>query len=621
MINILIIINKMNEIKQNSKTKEFIKNAIDTHGDKYEYSLVDYINCDTKVKIKCKIHGIFEQIPYNHVNKKAGCKTCANDKKSLETLNKRSTEFIEKATAIHGDKYDYSKVNYKDSKTKVDIKCNQCGNEFKQERNTHLSGDGGCKPCAIEKFKKNRTFTKEQFIEKAKETHGDKYDYSDVNYIDSQTKINIKCEIHGLFSQKPNNHIQGDGCKQCANILSSERQKKPVEQFIQEAQEVHRDKNGPLYKYDLVEYKTTHEDVKIECKIHGIFEQAPSSHLSGRGCEKCGIIKRALSQTFTQEEFIERGKEKHGDKYDYSQVKYINSQTKVIIKCNECGYIFEQIPNSHIQGSGCDKCAHRINHENQRLPEEEIIKRAIEVHGDVYDYSNIKYINSSKPIYIGCKICNNIFTQLYGNHINHKQGCPFCCGRFMDTDIFIEKAKIVHGEDFDYSKVEYNKSNIPVEIICNKTKKSFRQTPNNHLSGNGCPCCSTKRYSKKAIKYLEFIASYNNIEIKHQLNGGEYKIKQSRYSADGYCEKTNTVYEFHGTIYHGDPRFCNPNEYNYLGKNYGELYQKTLEREQFIKDSGYNLVVIWERDWNNAIKCVKRIQRTFRKKIKNIKSA
>ena len=597
-------------------TIQFIQKAKEVHGDdKYDYSSAIYKNCDTKVTIKCNdCLTIFEQIPYNHINKKSGCIKCYNLKKSDATLQLRLNEFIEKAKEKHGEKYNYSKVIYKNSKMPVIIICNICNNEFEQIRNTHLLCDGGCKVCAKNKFKQNRSFINEQFIEKAKEIHGDKYDYSQVNYINSQTCVIITCiSCNHSFNSIPNNHLRGKGCKKCANKLNGDKSRKTNEQFIIKAQQIHMDENNkPIYDYSLVKYISTHKKVNILCKIHGSFEQCPSVHLSGKGCKQCGIIKMAIAQSFTLDEFIQKAKEVHGDKYDYSQVNYINSQTKITLKCNICDYVFEQQPNSHLQGRGCDKCAHMINHENQKLTTNNIIIRAKEVHGDIYDYSNINYVNSHTPIDINCKKCNNTFVQLYSNHINQKQGCPFCSGRYMDTDIFINRAKKIHNDEFNYDKVIYEKSNIPINIICNKTNKLFLQTPNSHLSGSKCPCCSNKGYSLKAIKYLDFISRYNNIFIKHQLNGGEYTILNTRYKADGYCEETNTIYEFHGTIYHGDPRFCKSDECNYLGKNYGELYQKTLEREQQIKNLGYNLIVIWEYDWNKINKSIKKLQRKFR---------
>jgi UDP-2,3-diacylglucosamine pyrophosphatase LpxH len=324
-------------------TDIFIKKAIIIHGDKYDYSESKYINCDTKLIIKCNdCLTIFEQIPYNHINKKSGCIKCSNLKKSNETLQLRLNDFIEKAIEKHGEKYDYSKVIYKDSKTPVIIVCNICNNEFKQIRNTHLLGDGGCKICAKKKFKQNRSFTNEIFIKKAKEIHGDKYDYLEVNYIDSQTHVTIKCiTCNYTFETIPNNHLRGKGCKNCANKLLGDNLRKSQEQFIKECNEKHKDENGlPIYDYSLVEYNSTHEKVKIICQIHGEFEQCPSDHLSGKGCNECGILKRTINQTFTKEEFLERAFEKHGNNYDYSHVNYVNSQTKIFIKCNICEYIF-----------------------------------------------------------------------------------------------------------------------------------------------------------------------------------------------------------------------------------------------------------------------------------------
>ena len=278
------------------------------------------------------------------------------------------------------------------------------------------------------------TFTKEEFIIRAIHTHSTKYDYSQVNYINSQTHILITCiPCNFQFNITPNNHLQGKGCKKCANKLNSEKRRKTNEQFILEAKNIHKYENNiPIYDYSQVNYISTHKKVNIICKIHGSFEQCPSDHLSGKGCNNCAIINRAKKQTFKKEEFIQKAKEVHGDKYDYSQTDYINSQTKITLKCNICEYIFEQQPNSHLQGCGCDKCARMINHENQKLTKEEITERGKKTHGDKFDYSLINYINIHIPIKIKCNKCNNVFEQLVANHIKQNKGCPFCDCRITE---------------------------------------------------------------------------------------------------------------------------------------------------------------------------------------------
>jgi hypothetical protein len=211
------------------------------------------------------------------------------------------------------------------------------------------------------------TSNTQEFIDRAKKLNGDKFDYSKVDYKNSQTHVTITCKTCGdTFEQTPNNHLRGKGCRKCSYKLRGNKNRKTKEQFILESQKIHTDEsNNPIYDYSQVNYISARKKVNIICKIHGMFEQCPSDHLSSKGCSKCAIVNNSKKQTFTLEQFIERAKEKHGDKFNYSKVIYINSQTRVIIICNTCGCEFTQVPNSHLQGYGCDKCAHKINHENK----------------------------------------------------------------------------------------------------------------------------------------------------------------------------------------------------------------------------------------------------------------
>jgi hypothetical protein len=209
-------------------TEKFIIRSIEIHGNKYDYSKVNYKNVDDKVCIVCKEHGEFWQTPYTHM-RGYGCIKCAY--KNRHQLKSVST-FIEQAKKIHGDKYDYSKVNYLGNKVKVCIICKEHG-EFWQTPSCHVLHRHGCKKCAILKNSSNRKCTTEEFINKSRLVHGNKYDYSTVNYTGSFDKISIICSVHGSFMQRPNDHLNGRGCPYCSDCGFSV-QEKEMANFIKE---------------------------------------------------------------------------------------------------------------------------------------------------------------------------------------------------------------------------------------------------------------------------------------------------------------------------------------------------------------------------------------------------
>jgi hypothetical protein len=111
--------------------------------------------------------------------------------------------------------------------------------------------------------------------------------------------------------------------------------------------------------------------------------------------------------------------------------------------------------------------------------------------------------------------------------------------------------------------------------------------------------------SKLQIQWLDFTSKIHNITIQHGKNGEEFKIPNTRFKADGYCKETNTIYEFHGDYWHGNPNIYKPSEKTYFGKTFSELYENTLKREQQIKNMIFNLITMWESDWIKLNKCVK----------------
>ena len=190
----------MSKINKKYTTREFVEKAIMVHGDKYNYSLVDYVNSKNKILIVCKQHGMFEQLPASHL-RGYGCSKCYG-------FNKNTNDFINESNLIHHNKYDYSLTKYIGNKTNVVIICPNHG-KFTQRPNNHLSGQG-CPKCTGKYYP-----TLKEFVNKAINVHGNKYDYSLVEYINSRLKVKIICPNHGIFEQAPTDHISGYGCICC----------------------------------------------------------------------------------------------------------------------------------------------------------------------------------------------------------------------------------------------------------------------------------------------------------------------------------------------------------------------------------------------------------------------
>lgn len=198
-------------------TKQFIVDAYEIHGNKYDYSKVEYVDCATKVCIICPEHGEFWQVANDHIRGN-GCPKCAL--KSRANKNRKTGDkFIEEAVGIHGNKYDYSKVIYKDASTNVTIICPIHG-EFEMRPHNHIGTHRqGCPLCGDMRKGDYQRGDTEKFIEDARKVHGDKYDYSKVEYYNNRQKVCIICPEHGEFWQKPLDHIHAHGCPECGKTL------------------------------------------------------------------------------------------------------------------------------------------------------------------------------------------------------------------------------------------------------------------------------------------------------------------------------------------------------------------------------------------------------------------
>jgi hypothetical protein len=295
------------------------------------------------------------------------------------------------------------------------------------------------------------------------------------------------------------------------------------------------------------------------------------------------------------QEFIKKAQLIHGDRYDYSLINYIDCKHKNKIICPIHG-IFEQNANNHLQGQNCPNCKKDKISKALKCTQEEFLKKCYKIHKDKYNYSLSEYKGANIKIKIICKNHNYIFEQIPYCHINKKRGCPKCGNERTigytksNSNEFIKKAKRIHGDKYNYSLVEYVNNHTLVLIICKKHPLNpFKQLPQKHLTGKGCPVCS----SSKGENQIRLFLKNNNFYFEEQKNFEQCRLK-NKLKFDFFIPDKNILIEFHGIQHYEEIAFF----YNRPKYNFKYQQQRDYLKREFTKKNNIKFLEISYKQQN-----------------------
>ncbi len=377
---------------------------------------------------------------------------------------------------------------------------------------------------------------------------------------------------------------------------------------------------------------TSNDHQDIECLLCGnIFHSTAKKILERyekynvKGCEDCVKAERN----------VDKVREDSQNSYDFIlntlKMKSLDGCTsgnhKRDYECQECNQIFQYTAKHLIQrykmydSVGCPSC----NNKRKRKPYIEEVREKLKDYEILSDFGGEDNI-SKTIVTFRRKECGHEFSTKMYNMLYGGVKCPVCenIRRKNLTGLYHADGTMVKKQSYTIEKIEqmfekrlqsvdkplrfkdinsYKAMQSPMTFICGKCVKEWDARPNNVLFLNsGCPYCAVQNYSQISIKWLNSIMESEGIHIQHAENGGEkfFNINGKRYFVDGYCEETNTVYEFHGSYYHGDPKLFEDDDCPHPFKKEltaKELYERTVEKEKELMEAGYNIVSIWESDY------------------------
>jgi very-short-patch-repair endonuclease len=378
-----------------------------------------------------------------------------------------------------------------------------------------------------------KRLTQDEFISKCKEKHGNRYDYSKVEYKNISSKIIIICREHGDFKQIAKNHKDGQGCPTCSGSTSLNKY-----QFLEKCDNI-------KYDYSLIEDRI----IKSDDYIKVIHKETNLTYIQLSDHHKNGLKPTKIESN----SLVKKFKEIHNNKFDYlieKETYYSTDKIKIINKLTNDEFYYRV--DRHLKGMKPNKVT--INY---------FLFKSKELHGDKYDYSLIESIKgNSDKVEIICKE-HGVFSQRVSNHINLGDGCPKCSGvGKWNTELLISEFKNVHNNTFDYSYVKFENVGKKVKIIC-KDHGLFEQNIHKHLKGQGCPECS---YNSKGEEYVKMYLDQFEIKYirQHSFDTCRYI---NRLSFDFYLPELKTCIEFDG-IQHFKPinDFGGKNEFKNIQK-------------------------------------------------------
>lgn len=395
---------------------EFISRSNIKHNFKYKYLKVNLINTKIKVEIICPRHDIFLQEPGKHLNGN-GCPKCKHDKIKVSKI-----EFLNRVTLLHPN-LSFVHSDYINTLTKVLVACPLHGDFYIKP--SKLFVGQGCSKCS-------RRSSKDDILEKISPFNINNYDLSNVGNLSYFEPFTLMCLKHGEFSLVPNNII-GNKLMNCPRC-SREKLSLTQEDFISRSKII----NGDKFDYSLVDYVNLETKVIIKCNKGHIFKQRPDGHLKLKGCPKCGG-----HGPYSQDDFLFKAKQIHGDRYDFSKIEYINHKTPITVICSVHKDFFI-MPPVFLRGSGCKRCAF----DSFKLTQEEFLHKAVKVHLNRFDLSLIKYCGSNQYL---TPICHKhgIFTIKAYKFLSGR-GCPKC--HISEGERVIENFLKQHKVGYIYQK-------------------------------------------------------------------------------------------------------------------------------------------------------------------------
>jgi Zn finger protein HypA/HybF involved in hydrogenase expression len=514
----------------------FMELATETHGDKYDYSLIkpeDIKGYSSNVPVICKTCQYKWEPPVRAHIRGTGCPSCSGVAKWTYD------RFIETATRIHENKYDYSLVNpdhIKGYESKIPVTCNACSYKWEPLLSNHIRG-AGCPNCSGV-----ARWTYERVITEAVIKHGEIYDYSEIDHHHIEgydSKIPIICKsCNYKWCTTIGHHIRrGHGCPNCAGNAPW-----TYDRVIEKANYVHNTK----YDYSMIKPEDIQGGgsyINVICRscTHK-WSVRIGNHINLKtGCPMCaGHFK------WTYDLLMNRLIEIHGHRYDHSLIRSIHingEQSKIPVVCKTCDYKWSPRIHDHVRGTGCPRCANIIpwNYEN-------FIQRSLSIHCDKFDYSQVTsdmIINSHSKIPVTCRNCSHNWKVTIANHINHRTGCPRCFRTVWTLSVLMERATEIHGDLYDYSSI--NESDIQntkskVQVICKQCNHRWLVTIGSHIySSSGCPCCRSSKGERKIMTYL------NSKGITYQSQFRIVSLPTRRYDFGFYYNSKWFIIEYDGS--------------------------------------------------------------------------
>lgn len=353
------------------------------------------------------------------------------------------------------------------------------------------------------------------FIDKAAALHGDRFDYSAVQYTRSAEHVEVRCLIHGAFWIRPNDHLMGKACPRCATIRRKVTQSKPFDVFLKQASATHSDRG---YQYDSSSYAGARTKMRITCPHHGDFWQAPEVHLRPSGCKRCSASSQNAARRITATTFLTRVATKFAGRISIRMDTWLGLYAPIEAECVLHGAFSTTSHALLYTKNGCPACARIEIGRANRLSHDEVITKLRQVFGDQYALSQVDVTRTSDRIQLECKTHGPF--ALTAHRAFQGNGCPKCArtasnphrlARLRERVAsahehrwirFLDQAQKTHGNRYDYSRIEFRTQRNPVTIIC-PVHGEFQQVPATHIRSGCRKCADADLKGRYSIEYFQ----------------------------------------------------------------------------------------------------------------------